>query len=139
MAIRVVPDEQVLDQAARPRVLFIEDNPMQLDLYELVVQQEMTVLRAPRGEDGLALARRKQPDVIVIDVMLPDIDGLAICHTLRTDAITQSIPLVVLTGDDGAYARAQLIGSELAAILRKPCPADRLLGALRGAIQRSRH
>ena len=137
MPIHAVPDVQSTAPRQRPLVLFIDDNLTQLDLYAMMLEKELDVIKATRGETGYALADSERPDVIIVDVLLPDVDGLAICHRLRANPSTASIPVIVLTGDDGAYARAQLVRSELTGVLLKPCPADRLLSALQMAIERS--
>jgi CheY-like chemotaxis protein len=118
----------------RPLVLFIEDNLTQHDLYVMVLEQAYEVMAATRGEAGYQLACRELPDVIVVDVMLPDVDGLALCERLHANPATATIPIIILTGDDRAYARAQLVRSELTGLLLKPCFADRLLSAVRAAI-----
>ena len=122
----------------RPIVLFVEDNQQQLDLYEMVVETDFTVLRATRGHDGFQLACEEMPDAIVMDVKLPDVDGLDVCVGLHANNATANIPILVLTGDDEAFARAVALDSELTGVLMKPCPADRLLSSLHHAIQRGR-
>ena len=118
---------------ARPLVLLIEDNLTHLDLYSLILQDEVDVITATRGETGLAIASVERPDAIIVDVLLPDADGLALCQQLRAQRETSLIPLVVLTGDDAAYDRAAELRI-VDAILKKPCPADRLLMTVERAI-----
>jgi DNA-binding response OmpR family regulator len=118
----------------RPLVLLIEDNLTHLDLYSLILQDKVDVVSATRGETGLTIARVERPDAIIVDVLLPDADGLALCQQLREQHETSSIPLVVLTGDDDAYDRAADLRSVVDAILKKPCPADRLLATVHRAI-----
>lgn len=120
----------------RPVVLLIEDNLTQRDLYAMVLEPDLAVLGATRGEEGFETAVTEQPDVIVVDVILPDVDGLVISERLNADPRTAAIPVIVLTGDDAGYARARLRGSELTGVLLKPCPADRLLDAIHVALQR---
>ena len=118
----------------RPLVLFIEDNLTQLDLYSMLIEDELSVMKASRGGTGYDLAFSEQPDVIVLDLVLPDADGLALRERLRTNPTTASIPVVALTGDDAAYARAEGVRSQFSDVLLKPCPADRLLSAIRQAL-----
>lgn len=117
----------------RPSVLLIEDNLTHLDLYCMVLQEELNVTTATRGETGFTIATIERPDAIVVDVLLPDGDGLAICDRLRQHPKTALTPLVVLTGDDDAYERAMRVRT-IDAILKKPCPAERLLTTLHRAI-----
>ena len=121
----------------RPRriVLLIEDNVMQSDLYALVLRDAFDVVQATRGETGFQLAVSEQPDAIVLDVMLPDLDGLAVAQRLSANPATAAIPIVILTGDAAAYARAQLMCSMVVGVLTKPCPADQLLRVLHEAVE----
>jgi CheY-like chemotaxis protein len=123
-------------QRQRALVLLIEDNLTQLDLYSMVLREECDVVTATRGEMGYELACTEHPDAIVADVLLPDVSGLALSKRLRANPSTASIPVIVLTGDDVAYARAQLVRSELTGVLLKPCPADQLLSTVRQAVER---
>jgi CheY-like chemotaxis protein len=119
-----------------PLVLLIDDNLTQLDLYTMMLEDDVAVVTATRGESGYALACSKQPAVIVIDMLLPDVDGLEICERLRANPVTESIPILLLTGDDHAYARAHRARSELTGVLLKPCSAGRLLAAIHDAQRR---
>ena len=132
-----IPDQRPpsAPRRERPLVLLIEDNVTQLDLYSMVIEEELSLLTATRGETGYALACSEKPDVIVVDVLLPDVDGLTVCQRLRANPQTSSIPIVVLTGDDGAHDRAQRVASQFSGVLTKPCPAELLLSTLRSAIE----
>jgi DNA-binding response OmpR family regulator len=82
----------------RARILVVDDEP---DLVELIkhhlVREHYEVVTAHDGERALAEARVRLPDLILLDLMLPGIDGLEICRRLRADARTKSIPIVMLT------------------------------------------
>lgn len=82
----------------KARILFVDDEP---DLVELVrhhlVREHYEVVTASDGEAGLAEARRKLPDLVILDLMLPGIDGLEVCRRLRADSRTEHIPIVMLT------------------------------------------
>lgn len=134
MPTTVLPRPQRSSTRERPLVLLVEDNITQLDLYAMVLEEAVDVLAITRGETALVAAREHLPDAIVVDVLLPDLDGLTLAARLRTNELTSGIPIIVLTGDDGAYARASQMRSELTELLMKPCPADRLLAVLRRAL-----
>jgi len=134
MPLTLVHYPRSTEPRKRAVALMIEDNLTQLDLYTMVLEEKLDVMTATRGEAGYGLACREHPDVIVLDVLLPDVDGLTVCEWLQSNPVTASIPLIVLTGDDGAYGRAHAEGSRFAAVLTKPCSADRLLAAIRSAL-----
>jgi len=101
----------------RPLVLLIEDSVTQRDLYARLIDEGLSVLTATRGETGYALACSEEPDVIMVDVRLPALDGLTICQRLRANPDTSSIPVVVF---------------------RQPYPADLLLATLHCVIEEGR-
>ena len=82
----------------KSRILVVDDEP---DLVELVrhhlAREHYDVVTAADGETGLAEARRRLPDLVVLDLMLPGIDGLEVCRRLRSDPRTTHIPIVMLT------------------------------------------
>jgi CheY-like chemotaxis protein len=85
----------------QPRVLMIEDHPDIADLYQLKLQLEgYRVAVASDGVSGLELARSLQPDVTLLDVHLPQLDGLKLLSELRDDEKTRDLLVVVFSEDD---------------------------------------
>ena len=80
------------------KLLLIDDEPAVQTLVRLVLEGEgWQVLVARDGLQGLALARERQPDVILLDVALPDMSGLEVCRQLKADPSTSAIPVAMLT------------------------------------------
>ncbi len=80
------------------QIVIVEDEEEIRELIEFHLQRDgFTVLCAESGEQGLRLIRRKHPDLVVLDLMLPDVDGLTICRKLKSDSETRAIPVVMLT------------------------------------------
>ena len=80
------------------KVLVIEDNPANLTLATFLLQsEEHVVLAATDAETGLTIAREQQPALILMDIQLPGMDGLAATKLLKADAATRSIPVIALT------------------------------------------
>ena len=87
--------------AAQPRVLMVEDHPDIADLYQLKLQLEgYRVAVAADGVSGLQMARTLKPDVTLLDVHLPYLDGLQLLATLREDEATRDLLVVVFSEDD---------------------------------------
>jgi two-component system cell cycle response regulator DivK len=79
-------------------VLIVEDNPANMTLAIFLLQSAgHTVLRATDAEAGLTLARTGQPDLILMDIQLPGMDGLEATAVLKRDAATSAIPVIALT------------------------------------------
>ncbi|HZT76440.1 MAG TPA: response regulator [Vicinamibacterales bacterium] len=112
----------------RVSVLLVDDCDDQRDLYELLLASEFTVISAGRGAAALALAERWRPDVIVLDIEMPDMNGFETCRRLKDGASTRAIPVIMLTGCDYIPDEARLAGASL--VLAKPCPERRLVEAI---------
>jgi len=83
---------------ARKTVLIVEDSPVQaLALEHLLVQEGLNVLCAPDGRTGVMMAQQYSPDVIVLDIEMPEMNGFEVCRRLRENAQTASIPVLMLT------------------------------------------
>ncbi len=78
------------------------------------------VLTAPSGREGLALAASTKPDVILLDVMMPDLDGVGTFRLLQADEATRHIPVILLTAKVMAADRRQLAELGVTAVLAKP-------------------
>lgn len=83
----------------RKLVLVIDDERAERELYgSLLWYNGFDVAFAETGEDGIQLAAEQHPDLVLLDMMLPGIDGLGVCETLRADARTDDIPVLALSG-----------------------------------------
>ena len=117
-----------------PTILLIEDDEGIAEPLVFGLESEnMKVLHAPSGAQGLALARSEHPDVILLDVMLPDMDGFAICRTLRGESAT---PILMLTARGQEMDR--VMGLELGAddYIVKPFSFRELLARVHAVLRR---
>jgi CheY-like chemotaxis protein len=82
-------------------LLYIEDNAANLELVEQLIERrsDLILLSAKAGYPGIELARSRLPEVILMDINLPDINGLAILELLRNDPVTAGIPIIALSSD----------------------------------------
>jgi DNA-binding response OmpR family regulator len=97
------------------KVLIVEDSPVQAQKLRLTLEEEgWRVLWAADGQEGLNAARREKPDVIVLDIQLPTLNGFQVAHGLKADPATANIPIIMLTTRDNALDA--LTGLEAGAI-----------------------
>ncbi len=123
---------------ASETLLIIEDDPDIVELLQYNLEREgYRVLVAGDGELGLRLARRHKPDVILLDLMLPGMDGLEVCRSLRGDEATRSISILMVTAK--GEESDMVIGLELGAddYIVKPFSPRTLLARIRAVLRRS--
>ena len=83
------------------RILFIEDDEIQRKVIEKrLTKRNFRVILASSGEAGLEIARNEKPDLILLDIVLPGINGIEVCKRLKKDESTKNIPVISLTGMD---------------------------------------
>jgi CheY-like chemotaxis protein len=93
---RVAPVPQGPDGPAK--VLAVDDDPLALELVEAVLAPlGYAVLRASGGEEGIELARRERPALVILDLLMPGVDGFAVVEALRSEPSTAEIPIIILT------------------------------------------
>jgi CheY-like chemotaxis protein len=107
-------------------LLLVDDSAAERDLYAVTLTPEFKVITASRGEQGLVMARRERPHAIVLDVIMPGMDGWETCTRIKCDAVTADIPVILLTGADDRDLTQHATAVGASALLQKPCPADRL-------------
>ena len=83
--------------ALKPTLLVIDDTPENLTLIYQLLKEDYTVKGANNGKKGLALAKQDQPDLILLDIMMPDMDGYEVCEYLKRDEATKDIPVIFVT------------------------------------------
>jgi two-component system phosphate regulon response regulator PhoB len=112
----------------KPKILVVDDEPEAVELLEFNLKQAgYVVSTAGDGAEALKRARSQTPDMIVLDVMLPEMDGFEICKSLRLDSATAKIPIIMLTAKAAEIDR--VLGLELGAddYLTKPFSPRELL------------
>jgi DNA-binding response OmpR family regulator len=122
----------------KAKILLVDDEPDALEVLGFKLREAgFTPLFAKDGAKALAAARADRPDLIVLDLMLPEVDGLEVCKILRRDPLTAAIPILMLTARAAEMDR--VIGLELGAddYVTKPFSPRELVLRIRKLLQRS--
>jgi two-component system, cell cycle response regulator DivK len=107
--------------AAPKTVLVIEDNELNLKLLnDLLEYQGYTVITTRLGEPALGLARQYKPDLILMDIQLPDISGMEATQRLKSDQQTHAVPIIAITAFAMSGDQARMLASGCDAYLSKP-------------------
>ncbi|MBC7624311.1 MAG: PAS domain S-box protein [Aeromicrobium sp.] len=126
----------VAESAVRT-ILYVEDNPANLALVEQIIARraDLRLITAVNGRDGVALAQKERPDVILMDINLPGMSGTGALRALKADSLTAGIPVLALSAN--AMPRDIKNGLEAGFVryLTKPIKIDALIQALDAALQ----
>jgi two-component system KDP operon response regulator KdpE len=119
----------------QPSVLVIDDEPQILRaLRTILTAKQFRVSVATRGEEGLTLAAANPPDIIILDLSLPDMDGVEVCTRLRE---WTQIPIIILSVRDGERDKVQALDRGADDYLTKPFGIEELLARIRVALRHS--
>ena len=102
-------------------ILIVDDTSANINLLNRLLRTKYKIKAAPNGERALELARKEPyPDLILLDVMMPEMDGFEVCRQLKNDPATSHIPVIFITGNDDV--KDQQEGMNLGAVgyLQKP-------------------
>ena len=97
------------------KILIIEDDPYVRAMYQKLFDlQQYEVLIAKNGTEGLELAQSQKPNIILLDILMPQIDGLAVLKSLKSDPLTKNIPVLMLTniGSQDVIKKATELGAD---------------------------
>jgi len=110
-------------------VLYVEDNQPNIRLVQSIFAQRPNIelLVATEGERGLRLAREHGPDLVLLDLNLPDFHGVEVLRRLKSDPSTHSIPVVVLSADATAAQSRRLLSEGASSYLTKPIDVKEFL------------
>jgi len=121
-----------IGKRARPLVLHIDDSPLLIETTKaMLVSIGCDVISALTGEEGLALARKQHPDLVLCDAMMPGMDGYTTTRALKSDAATAEIPVVMLTGNDQVKSVDLSHSAGADGYIVKPIQVDRLSAKLK--------
>ena len=123
----------------RKKILVVDDNAELLHLMRLSFRAEgFSIATAVNGIEALRKARSLLPDLILLDLVLPELDGFAVCETLRRGRETASIPIIILTGLSSQFARLAGLEAGANAYLAKPLSPKRVLAKVKDLLARPR-
>jgi signal transduction histidine kinase/CheY-like chemotaxis protein len=126
--VKPVERVQLLDVLARcvapahdrRTVVAIDDDPVDLDLLEAVLAPEgWRVVRAAGGEEGVRAVQRERPAVVVLDLLMPDVDGFAVVEQIRADSLLDDVPIIVLTSKDMTRTDHERLAGQISYLARK--------------------
>jgi len=112
----------------RRKILVVEDDPDQLEVIRLSLKTAgFAIGTAANGTDALVKTRTISPDLIILDLMLPGLNGFDVCESLRRDPATASVPIIILTGLCSQFGRFAGLESGANDFLLKPFDPEQLV------------
>jgi two-component system cell cycle response regulator len=114
-----------------PKILSVDDSKtIRMIVTRTLKAYDCVVCEASNGEEGLAVAAAEKPDVIILDITMPVMDGVTMLSKLREDAELKSIPVVMLTAESSRENIAQIARLGVRDYLVKPCKEEQLIEKL---------
>ena len=120
----------------KPRILAIDDTPANLHTLGAALAGEFALQFATTGQRGLALARAHPPDLILLDIMMPEMDGFAVCREVLADPLLRQVPVVFLTALDDAKSEEEGLALGAADYIAKPIKIEVARHRIRNLIER---
>jgi two-component system cell cycle response regulator DivK len=122
---------------AGERILVVEDNEKNMKLFrEVLAATGYRTLEATTGGEAVDLATQRAPELVLMDIQLPDMDGVEALNRLRTDGRTASIPVLALTAQAMHGDRERFLGAGFDGYLSKPVDIVELVGAVKRHCER---
>ncbi len=119
-------DAEDADAKNKPILLIVEDNSDMRQYIRSILITEFSILEAPNGVVGLEITNRYQPDLIISDIMMPEMDGLEFCKRVKTNFTTSHIPVILLTAKSSTDTQIESFSIGADAFLVKPFDEDLL-------------
>ncbi|MCK4821743.1 response regulator, partial [bacterium] len=102
-----------------PRVLVVDDEPNIVELVASMIEPDYSVIRAYGGEEGIEKAFKEHPDALILDLMMPVINGFDVISRLKDKPETKDIPIIICTGKDLTSDDIQLLSDNVVSVMRK--------------------
>jgi len=110
------------------KILVVDDDPnLRVLLRQMLALRGFDVVEAEDGLDALTMVEEAEPDLVVLDVMMPDVDGITVCKQLRCQPKTAKLPIIMLSGKVSSEAVEEGLQAGADRYLRKPIPLADLI------------
>jgi CheY-like chemotaxis protein len=120
------------------KVLVVDDEPFMLRLIEIVLERDgYQMIKAANGGEAVNVARTERPCLVIMDAMMPQMDGMTALREIKSDPVTCSIPVVMLTANPHKFRREDAFSSGATVFLTKPFSPSELLSEIRRLTKRS--
>jgi len=127
-----------MDTEANMRILCIEDEPEMIDLIRLILSRcGFEVKGASGGREGLEMVRKEKPDLVLLDLMMPDMDGWEVYQQMKANKATSTIPVIVVTAK--AQSIDKVLGLHIAKVddyIAKPFSPQELLNSVENVLKK---
>ena len=123
---------------SRQKIVVIEDEPDILEVVEYNLNREgFQVIPATTGDDGVKTAVRQSPDLVLLDLLLPGLDGIEVCRKLKMDPVTQKIPIIMVSakGEESDIVLGLGVGAD--DYITKPFRPKELIARVRAVLRRA--
>nr|CRH05719.1 Putative response regulator receiver protein [Candidatus Magnetococcus massalia] len=118
-------------EVVKRTILAVDDAPANIDIVKGVLSQDYLVQAAINGEMALKIAQKKQPDLILLDIQMPEMDGFEVCRRLKSDPTTAAIPVLFVTGQSDVMNEAKGLMLGAVDFILKPIEPKLLLSRVR--------
>jgi two-component system, cell cycle response regulator DivK len=127
-----------IQETAQPKtILIVEDNELNMKLWSDVLEaQGYVLLKTELGLEAFEIAHERRPDLILLDIRLPDISGFDVARRLKADEVTRSIPIVALTAFAQTEHQRQAFASGCDGYISKPVNIISFLQTVKGWLER---
>jgi putative two-component system response regulator len=124
----------VTEQDKKPVVLAVDDTPENLDVVKGLLSEQYVVKAAINGMMALKIAEKQPPDLILLDIRMPKMDGYEVCRKLKANEATADIPVIFLTGESDAASEASALEVGAMGYITKPIDPDALLAKINACL-----
>ncbi|MBI5410012.1 MAG: response regulator [Nitrospirae bacterium] len=105
----------------KPKILCVDDEPMNLDLYAAMLEpRDFEVIRAESGDAALERIKQENIDLVILDIMMPTVDGFEVCRKIKKDPETAHIPVMMITALDDKNSLARGLQAGAGLFMSKP-------------------
>lgn len=120
-------------------ILIVEDNVELQDFLKELLSTTYNVILAENGSEGYKYAKSKLPDLIISDIMMPEVDGIEMCNLLQNDSLTKHIPVIILTAKNSTLSKISSLESGAIEFINKPFNTNELVLKIKNIIKSTEH